>query len=222
MLTPDEARAQLQAAGRYLLRHDLTWGNSGNLSARLRPDHILITASGTRLGELDDDDFVICPLAASPADAYTRKPSKETPTHAAVYQARPDVGAVLHASPFYSMLVACTDAALPAGLFVEAMYYLERVARVAYAHPGSIELGDLVGQQATQANILILENHGVLVYDTSVPEALMGLHTLEIACRMVVEAGRAGLQLRSLPPATVSDFLTRAGYRPRRQWPGEV
>jgi 3-dehydro-4-phosphotetronate decarboxylase len=211
----DEAIRALQQAGRYLLENELTWGNAGNLSARSGPDRYLITASGTHLGELAGDDFVECSLSGV-APPGSRKPSKEMPMHAAVYQTRPEINAVLHASPFYSTLIACTDVALPADLFVEDMYYLERVERVAYHHPGSVALGEAVRQKAGTANVSLLENHGVLVYDTSVREALMGLHTLEIVCRMVLEARSAGVELRRLPTAVVHDFLHHAGYRPRR------
>jgi 3-dehydro-4-phosphotetronate decarboxylase len=213
----NEARRGLQAAGRYMLANDLAWGNAGNLSARLGPDHYLITASGTRLGELGDDDFVECWFDG--AIAGDRKPSKETPMHRAIYQQRPEIGAVLHASPFYSTLVACADIQVPAELFIEDMYYLERVEHVSYFHAGSRELGEAVGAKAKHANILFLDNHGVLVYDTSIQEALMGLHTLEIVCRMVITARSAGLELRSLPTSTVTDFLENSGYRPRREWP---
>jgi L-fuculose-phosphate aldolase len=213
----NEARQGLKAAGRYLLENDLTWGNAGNLSARLGPDRYLITASGTHLGELQDDDFVECSFEG--LQAGSRKPSKETPMHRAIYEQRPEIGAVLHASPFYSTLLACTDRPVPADLFIEDMYYLERVARVGYAHPGSAGLGEAVRAQARRANILLLENHGVLVYDTSIREALMGLQTLEMVCRMAVTARSAGLELRSLPASTVTDFLAGSGYRPRREWP---
>src|SRR5215212_1579537 len=169
-----EARQELQSAGHYMLANDLCWGNAGNISARLGSDRYLITGSGTNLGELNDEDFVECsfegPLTVG------RKPSKETPMHQAIYEQRLEIGAVLHASPFYSTLVACADIQVPADLFVEDMYYLERVARVGYCHPGSPALGQAVDAQARQANILILQNHGVLVYDTSIREALMGLH----------------------------------------------
>ena len=37
---------------------------------------------------------------------------------------------MLHGAPFYTTLLACTKAAVPVDLFIEAMYYLERVARV--------------------------------------------------------------------------------------------
>ena len=200
-----------------MLANGLTWGNAGNLSVRLSSDSYLITASGTRLGELGDDDFAECffqgPLPGG------RKPSKETPMHQAVYEQRPEIGAVLHASPFYSTLIACTDLQVPADLFVEDMYYLERVARVEYCHPGSAALGEAVRAKARQANILLLENHGVLVYDISLQEAMMGLQTLEMVCRMAITARGAGLELRSLPASTVTDFLTSSGYRSRREWP---
>ena len=213
----NEARKGLQAAGRYMLDNDLAWGNAGNISARVGPDSYLITASGTRLGDLKNDDFVECSLEGSFSD--DRNPSKETPMHRAIYQQRPEIGAILHASPFYSTLVACAEINVPADLFVEDMYYLERVEHVNYFHPGSPELGEAVRAKARQANILFLDNHGVLVYDTSIQEALMGLQTLEFVCRMALTARSAGLELRSLPVSTVGDFLEKSGYRPRREWP---
>jgi len=213
----NEARRGLQIAGRYLLENELAWGNAGNISARLGSDRYLITASGTRLGELAEGDFVECWFDG--ARSGDRKPSKETPMHRAIYERRPDVGAILHASPFYSTVFACSDLPLPADLFVEDMYYLERVAHVSYFHPGSHELGDAVGANAALANILFLDHHGVLVYDTSIQEALMGMQTLEMVCRMVITARSAGLELRSLPAFTVKDFLENSGYRPRREWP---
>ena len=212
----NELRKELQAAGRAMLENNLAWGNAGNISARLGPDRYLITASGTHLGEIADEDFVECSFGSPPSGS--RRPSKETPMHRAVYEQRPEVGAVLHASPFYSTLVACADLPIPADLFIEDMYYLERVAHVDYFHAGSPELGQAVRARAREANILLLDNHGVLVYDTSIREALMGLQTLEFVCRMAVTARSAGIELRALSPSTVQDFLEKSGYRPRREW----
>jgi L-fuculose-phosphate aldolase len=212
-------RQGLRAAGRYLLDNGLAWGNAGNLSARLGPKQMLITASGTHLGELADDDLVVCGLDGRATGA--RRPSKEVPMHAAIYAARPEIGAVLHASPFYSTLAACSDLDVPNDLFVEDMYYLERVARVPYCHPGSAALGEAVRAAAPVANVLLLENHGALAYDTTLREALMALHTLEQVCRMAITARTAGLAPRPLPAGTVADFLDHSGYRPRRRWPGE-
>ncbi|RPI21447.1 MAG: class II aldolase/adducin family protein [Chloroflexota bacterium] len=214
-----EARKQLQAAGRYLLENELTWGNAGNLSARVNETGCLVTASGTHLGELCDDDLVECSLAAGASPAPSRKPSKELPMHRAIYAVRPEINAVLHASPIFSTLAACSNLAIPSNWFVEDMYYLERVERVPYCHPGSEALASAVLEKAPYANILLLENHGVLVYDTSVKEALMGLHTLELACRMAITARSGGIEMQPVSPDMVRDFLENSGYRPLRRWP---
>jgi ribulose-5-phosphate 4-epimerase/fuculose-1-phosphate aldolase len=220
MTDAETLRQELQTAGRYLLANELAWGNAGNLSARISPDRLLVTASGTRLGELADNDFVECPVDAANETTYTRKPSKEMPMHRAIYHARPEINAVLHAAPFYSTLIACAqDIDIPNDWYVENMYYQERVARVAYYHPGSTALGEAVAAQAAQANVLLLENHGVLVYDTSISEALMGLHTLELTCRMLITARSAGIAMEPLDRETVGEFLQKSGYRVPRQWP---
>ncbi len=209
-------RATLAEVGKTMQSGGLTWGITGNLSARLGKDTFLISATGACLGELRKDDFVETGLDGSTTGP--RRPSKETQMHRAVYQERPDIGAVLHASPFYATLLACTDLPLPPDLFVEDMYYLERVERVGYFHPGSMDLAEAVRARARSANILLLANHGVLVYDNTIQEALMGLHTLEMACRLLVTARSAQIDLKRLPEAVVADFLNHSGYRPRREW----
>lgn len=217
MLKKSEISKQLQAAGRYMMDNQLAWGNAGNISARTADDRFLVTSSGTYLGELDKDDFVECTFGGG-RDPENRKASKEVPMHQAVYEKRSEIQAVLHASPFYSTMVACSNLAIPSEWFVEAMYYLERTERVPYHHPGSDALGKAVAEKAAKANILLLENHGVLVFDTSVKEARMALQTLEYTCRMMVQAMSAGINLRPLPGSTVHDFLDHAGYKPRREW----
>lgn len=215
----DAVVAELQKTGKYMMGYGLAWGNAGNISARTEGDRYAITASGTFLGELDAADLIECSLAGEVFGQAGRKPSKETPMHRAIYDNRPEIGAVLHASPFYSTLVACSDIQLPSNSFVETMYYLERVERVAYHHPGSEALGLAVAEKAKSANILLLENHGVLVYDTTIREARMALQTLEMACRMLITAQSAGIALTGLPRQAEADFLANSGYKPRRIWP---
>lgn len=219
MLESTEARRQLQAAGRYMMEHELAWGNAGNISVRTGTDRYMITASGTFLGELEDDDLVECSFEGGRLYDADKKPSKELPMHRAIYETRPEIGAILHSSPFYSTMLACTDIELPSDWFVETMYYLERIERVPYHHPGSEALGDAVRTKASKANVLLLDHHGILVYDTSVKEARASLQTLEMACRMLVTARGANIPLRGLGASISEDFLHNAGYKPRRVWP---
>ncbi|WP_274648683.1 class II aldolase/adducin family protein [Paenibacillus humicola] len=214
----ETVRKQLQHTGKYMMEYELAWGNSGNISARTEVDRYLITASGTFLGELDDADLIECDLAGNTYAASGRRASKETPMHRAVYESRPEINAVLHASPFYSTLVAASKLAIPTNWFIESMYYLEKVERVPYYHPGSEALGEGVREKAKLANILLLENHGVLVYDTSVQEARMALQTLEMACRMLIVSQSADIPMSGLPPETERAFIENAAYKPRRNW----
>ncbi|MFJ5759831.1 class II aldolase/adducin family protein [Neobacillus sp. NPDC093182] len=213
-----ELKKQLQETGKFMMEYDLAWGNSGNISAKTENNSFLITASGTYLGDLDVEDFAECSLGVSERSSFGPNPSKEVPMHQAIYETRPEIGAVLHASPLYSTLIASSQLDIPAAWFVEGMYYLERIERVPYAHPGSIELGELVREKAKNANILLLENHGVLVYDTSIKEAKMALQTLEMACRMLIISRNAGIVLQELSDNEIHSFLHDSGYKPRRKW----
>ena len=212
-----EAAKALIKAGRWVAEKRMTWGSAGNISIRLDETHFLITGSGTRFDDLHEDSFSLYDMAS--ATWTGRKPSKELPVHLAAYRQCAWAGAVLHASPFYTTLAAASDLAVRNDLFVENMYYLQRMARVPYAHPGSAQLTESVAQVAARANVILLENHGVLLYDTTIGECCSGLEVLENSCRMCLEAARAGVSLTPVAPETVSDFLNHSGYKKPRVWP---
>jgi L-fuculose-phosphate aldolase len=215
----DAARIQQESirAGCAMLANALAWGNSGNMSARLDADSMLVSASGTALGAMRPGDFVRVRVSDGHWEG-DRKPSKEVPMHRGIYLARPDAHVVLHSSPHYTTLLACSEHDIPSEFFVETMYYLERIAWIDYAHPGSVELGESVQHAAASAEVIMMRNHGVILHDRSFDEALMRLHTLEMACRMIVEARAAGIALKRLPASVVNEFLKSGRYKPRQPW----
>jgi L-fuculose-phosphate aldolase len=206
---------QLIDAGKYLLANQLAWGTSGNISARLDDERMLITASGTKMGDLKPDDFALCNFETGLWEG-NRKPSKEVPMHTGIYQIRNDANVILHSAPFYTTLIASSEEPIVSVLFVETMYYLEDVAYVDYFHPGTVELGEAVKEQAENGHVIILKNHGVILFDDSFSDAIMRLETLEMACRMIVTAKSAGIKLTKIPDQVVSDFLENARYKPRK------
>ncbi|SDJ30051.1 class II aldolase/adducin family protein [Natribacillus halophilus] len=207
--------SELQKTGSFLMEHKLAWGTAGNISARANLEQYYISASGTYLGQLQEADLVLAPGNKT---SDCKKPSKEAPMHGAIYDERPEIHAVIHSAPFYSTLLACTSLNLPSTYFVEAMYYLERIARIRYEHPGSNELAEAVREKAKEANVFFLENHGVIVCDVSIKEALMSLQTLEFTSRMLVTSLEKGIDIEGLSDDTVEDFLNNAGYKERRRW----
>ncbi|MDI1249833.1 MAG: class II aldolase/adducin family protein [Lacunisphaera sp.] len=209
--------ANLITTGRLLLDRKLAWGTSGNLSARTDADTMLVSASGTNMGELVAADLV--PVRVSDGTwSGLRKPSKEVPLHIGIYQQRPDARVVLHSSPHYTTLIACSNETIPSQLFIETMYYLERVAWIDYAHPGSAELGAMVKAAARNAEVIMMRNHGVILFAESCGEAVMRLQTLEMACRMIVEAKAARITLGKIPNQIVREFLNSGRYKPCKPW----
>ncbi len=220
MLKYQDQIAELSSLGRYIMNREMTWGNAGNISIRTAQDSCLITISGSHLGNLSDGDFIQCDLDSAdiPDKKSGKKPSKEWGMHQGIYQMRADINVVIHASPFYSTLVSAAGLDVPNDCFVEGMYYLERIERVPYYHPGSKALAEEVSKVCQKSNIILLENHGVVVYDKSVKEAKTALTTLEVACKMLITAKSAGISICSLSPETVDDFLNNSGYKLRREW----
>lgn len=47
-------------------------------------------------------------------------------------------------------------------------------------------------------------------------EAMMRLETLEMACRMILQAKASGVQLKSIPEHVVRSFLEDSLYKPRK------
>jgi ribulose-5-phosphate 4-epimerase/fuculose-1-phosphate aldolase len=206
---------ELIDTGKYLLKHRLAWGTSGNLSARIDKDYMIMTASGTNMGELLEDDFVNCRIDTGDWSGH-RKPSKEIPMHKGIYQKRADAKAIVHSSPFYITLFTCSNEEILSDLFVETMYYLENISYIPYFHPGSEELGIAVMEKAGESNIIMMRNHGVILFDTTIRESLMRLETLEMTCKLILHAKQANVPLNRIPDKVVGEFLNNGIYKPRK------
>src|SRR5699024_11496660 len=159
-MNKEELLHDLKRTGEFMGHNKLVWGTAGNISAKLDDNQFYVSASGTYLSGITEEEFSLCDESGL---VEGKKPSKEHIMHQGIYENRPEINAILHYSPFYSTLVANSDIELPSNYFVEAMYYLERVVRVPYFHPGSRELAEVVKEKSKEGNILLLENHGIIV-----------------------------------------------------------
>lgn len=207
--------AVLAWLGRTLQQEGLTWGSSGNLSVRhgSDPEKMVITASGSRLGALEPTDVVTVGLAdRRPEPREGRRPSKEHGMHSGIYRTRSKVRCVVHASPPYATFAACTGLELPTRAFPEGMMQLSSIRRVGYQHAGSLALAEAVEEAAEDSDILLLENHGVLIAAETSDDALLWLQTLEFASRLAFMGRSSGIEIRELDAQTVTQFRA-SGYR---------
>ena len=206
-------KQEIIETGRWIMEKNLTWGTSGNISVR-EGDRIYVTASGTVIGDLREEDITVVDLEGKVLEG--RKPSKETGMHLEVYRNRPEVAAVLHASPFWTTFAACTTMEMKTDLFIESMYYDEKLLRVPYFHAGSSALAEAVSKVAEKTHVILMEHHGMLCYDQNLKECRSALEVTENVCRMNLMAQSAGIPLQELPKETVRDFLEGGYYRKRR------
>ena len=206
-------KQEIIETGRWIMEKNLTWGTSGNISVR-EGDRIYVTASGTVIGDLREEDITVVDLEGKILEG--KKPSKETGMHLEVYRKRPEVAAVLHASPFWTTFAACTTMEIKTDLFIESMYYDEKLLRVPYFHAGSSALAEAVSKVAEKTHVILMEHHGMLCYDQNLKECRSALEVTENVCRMNIMAQSAGIPLQELPKETVRDFLEGGYYRKRR------
>lgn len=206
-------KQEIIETGRWIMEKNLTWGTSGNISVR-EGDHIYVTASGTVIGDLHEEDITVVDLEGKVLEG--KKPSKETGMHLEVYRKRPEVAAMLHASPFWTTFAACTTMEMKTDLFIESMYYDEKLLRVPYFHAGSSALAEAVSKVAEKTHVILMEHHGMLCYDQNLKECRSALEVTENVCRMNIMAQSAGIPLQELPKETVRDFLEGGYYKKRR------
>lgn len=128
----------------------------------------------------------------------------------AVYDALPDMGALIHAHPFHAMLFSCLDTdILPMSQY--GFMYRGKVGYVPFSE------GDVTSalmraaiQDAFATNpVVILRNHGVLVPGRDVAHAFWVLYRIEQACRLQVEAMKTGARLLMPDEAGLAEIQSR-------------
>lgn len=188
-----------------MVRDGLVVGSGGNLSARLPPgDRILVTAAGTDLAELGGGDFSLVDLGGRHVGGQPR-PSSETSTHLAAYRARSDIGAVVHAHPPYATLLDALGRPIRL-LTTDHAFYVGRIARTPYHHPGGAEVAAAVDEGVRAADVVLLAHHGCVVVAASPDLAYRRAVNLEEAAKATYRALLLG-DTSSGPPAEMADWV---------------
>lgn len=191
VLNDSDVKAQLEDAiwvSHQLFARNKVSGSSANLSFR-HGDKLVISASGSTLGQMSVDDFSVIDFSGKLLEG--RKPSKEWPLHVAFYQRTKDCGAVLHTHSFYSVLWSCMDHKNPVDIVPKYTPYLEmklgKIGLIPYAPPGSQELFAYAKQNIELADGFLLSHHGPIVPGKNILDAFNILEELEESCRIAWE-----------------------------------
>ena len=100
--------------------------------------------------------------------------------HGAVYQARPDVNAIIHTHQAYASALTLIKAPIPA-LFDEQARFLGRsVDIIPYAPSGTGFLKNTVAKHVkNHNNAFMMQNHGALVFGYDMQRAIHNVEILE-------------------------------------------
>ena len=155
--------------------------SDGNCSLRLDEETLLITPSGVRKEQLKPQDLVRIEIDAEEAPGQA---SSEWQMHAAIYRAREDVQAVVHAHPVYLTTLGIQEQIPDISLLYETMETIGEMVLVPAMEPGTAEFAAEVSNALGDATAGILQRHGAVAVGGSMEEALFRLERAEHLARV--------------------------------------
>ena len=186
---PTPAQLVVAAMDR-IYRGGLTTTSGGNVSMKL-DGAIWISPGSTDKGSLRADQVVRVSPAGIAVGAG--RPSLELVFHQAIYEARPDAGAVIHAHPPALVAFSIAHGVPDTRVLPKTRSICGPVGFATYALPGSAALAQNIARiLAGGHDMAIMENHAVVCLAASLPEACGRLETLELCAGAILKAGALG------------------------------
>lgn len=190
MLLPDQRR-QIVDYGKKMIRSGLTTGSGGNLSVFCRQSNLVaIGPSGIDYADVTDEDVVVVDLNGTVVEGRWN-PSSELSFHIALYDARPDISAVVHTHSVYATTMACMHWEIPAVHYLVA-FSGKKVPLSDYATFGSPELAVNVVRGIADHNAVLLANHGLVAVGGDIPGAFNVAEEIELVARIYYQTKSLG------------------------------
>lgn len=180
MFQYEYCKIQIAEAAKVLVQKGFLMATGGNLSMRIPAEKsFAITPSNYDYMKMTSGDICILDHKLKPLEGGL-KPSVESAFHARIYQARPDVNAIIHTHQVYTSALAIMKAEIPS-LFDEQVRYLGKTVRIIpYAPSGTGMLAKKIGRLVRDHNnAYIMQNHGALCFGESMQQAIYNVEILE-------------------------------------------
>ncbi|HLS15740.1 MAG TPA: class II aldolase/adducin family protein [Beutenbergiaceae bacterium] len=195
-------RTELARLSRLSYDRRLVPGVSGNNSIRIPGRQaMVIKTSGCSQGTMTEQDTAVMSFDGQVLDE-DRKPSKEWQFHAAIYRVRPEVDAIAHLHPPYSVAFSVADR-VPPLVTAAARGHVRLIDTVPLLPAGSIELSNAVEavMAGTEVRVVLMREHGTIAVGPDLETAVHRTDYMEDNARVALLAGLvarhdpAGLEL---------------------------
>jgi L-fuculose-phosphate aldolase len=125
--------------------------------------------------------------------AGPHKPSSELPFHLAIYKARPDLKAIVHAHPPALVSFSIVRDFPNTNVIPQARQVCGPIGYARYELPGSEALGGKIAEEFSKGyNAVILENHGTVVGGSDLQVAFERFETFEFVARILINSRMIG------------------------------
>lgn len=174
-----------------IYKNGLTTTSGGNISILDDNGDIWVTPSAIDKGSLTEKDIVCVKPDGTIIGSHT--PSSEFPFHKAIYEARPDIKAVIHAHPPALVSFSIVRQIPNTNIIPQAKYICGPIGYAPYELPGSIELGEKIAIEFEKGFMaVIMENHGTVLGGSDLLDAYSRFETLEFCARTIINASTIG------------------------------
>lgn len=177
-------REEVAAIIRRLYDKGLTTASGGNVSMRV-DDLVLITPSQIDKATVRGEQIIMLDMDSNILGEGLRK-SMETGMHLAIYKKRPDVKAIVHAHPVMATSFAISRKKIKSNMAGESRAILGEPAFAPYALMGTPQLAENVSNSCKNADVVLMENHGVIALGDTLFQAYDRLEVLEACARMTL------------------------------------
>lgn len=188
-----QQRNSIIEACRWLRQQGLVFGTWGNISVRLPDGNIMITPSKVDYFEMVPEDLVVLSPDGEIVSGH-RLSTSEREIHLGIMRRRPDVQAIIHTHSPYAM--ACAAGNEPVTPFSEEICQLIGgpipLTRQFVPSAEHKRLGAVTVESLTDANAILLRNHGPVCFGRSLEEAKVTCQVVEKSCKIFMHLRAAG------------------------------
>jgi L-fuculose-phosphate aldolase len=184
-------RDQIALVIRRIYERGMTTTSGGNISVIDEEGNIWVTPSAVDKGSLRPSDIV---CVKKDGTVYGKhKPSSEFPFHKAIYEARPDIKAVIHAHPPALVSFSIVRQIPNTNVISQARHICGPIGYANYELPGSEALGKVIAKEFEKGfKAVIMENHGTVLGGADLSDAFQRFEALEFSARIILFGSNIG------------------------------